>query len=98
MASRFWAAGSESDSDDGSVDSDDHSKAEKEKAKVSRWATVSDSDDSSDEGERVVRSARDRAWDGMKTEVTKMRNYMKINDWNGIQTVRRQQEHSRKSF
>ena len=49
-------------------------------------ATVSDSE-SSDEGERVVKSAKDRAWDGMKAEVKKMKNSIKINDWNGIQLI-----------
>jgi len=46
---------------------------------------VSDSD-SSDEGERVVRSAKDKAWDGMKAVVSKISNARKINDWHEMQT------------
>ena len=49
------------------------------------WAAVSDSE-SSDEGERVVRSAKDRAWDGMRGVAGKLANARKINDWSGIQT------------
>ena len=81
-SSRFWA-GSD---DDSSEDASDASSVEEEKVKTAnRWATVSDSE-SSDEGERVVKSAKDRAWDGMKAVVAKIGNSKKIGDWNGIQT------------
>ena len=39
-----------------------------------------------DEGERVVRSAKDKAWDGMKAVVRRSRNARKINDWHEMQT------------
>ncbi|EGB09021.1 hypothetical protein AURANDRAFT_25214, partial [Aureococcus anophagefferens] len=81
-SSRFWA-GSD---DDSSEDASDASSVEEEKVKTAnRWATVSDSE-SSDEGERVVKSAKDRAWDGMKAVIAKIGNSKKIGDWNGIQT------------
>eukprot|EP00632_Arachnochrysis_sp_CCMP2950_P011227 CAMPEP_0185693530 /NCGR_PEP_ID=MMETSP1164-20130828/3287_1 /TAXON_ID=1104430 /ORGANISM="Chrysoreinhardia sp, Strain CCMP2950" /LENGTH=830 /DNA_ID=CAMNT_0028360325 /DNA_START=12 /DNA_END=2500 /DNA_ORIENTATION=+ len=83
MASRFWAGSSESESE---AESEASSEVQEKAVKpANRWATVSDSD-SSDEGERVVRSAKDRAWDGMRAVVAKVRNSMKINDWTGIQT------------
>ena len=54
-SSRFWAGSDDDSSEEGSADS---SEGEQEKVKTAnRWATVSDSE-SSDEGERVVKSAR----------------------------------------
>ena len=82
--SRFWAgddSGSSSDSDSGSGSESEQEK----KVQTNRWAAVSDSD-SSDEGERVVRSAKDKAWDGMKAVVSKISNARKINDWHEMQT------------
>ena len=72
--SRFWAgddSGSSSESDSGSGSESEQEK----KVQTNRWAAVSDSD-SSDEGERVVRSAKDKAWDGMKAVVS---NCVEIN-------------------
>ena len=81
--SRFWAG---DDSGSSSAESDSGSESEQEKkVQTNRWAAVSDSD-SSDEGERVVRSAKDKAWDGMKAVVSKISNARKINDWHEIQT------------
>jgi len=57
--SRFWAGDDSGSSSEGS-DSGSESEVEK-KVATNRWAAVSDSD-SSDEGERVVRSAKDKAW------------------------------------
>lgn len=34
---------------------------------------------------RVVRSAKDRSFEAIRTSVAKIRNHIKINDWNGIQ-------------
>jgi hypothetical protein len=82
--SRFWAgddSGSSSESDSGSGSESEQEK----KVQTNRWAAVSDSD-SSDEGERVVRSAKDKAWDGMKAVVSKISNARKINDWHEMQT------------
>ena len=81
--SRFWAG---DDSGSSSAESDSGSESEQEKkVQTNRWAAVSDSD-SSDEGERVVRSAKDKAWDGMKAVVSKISNARKINDWHEMQT------------
>ena len=85
MMSRFWAgddSGSSSESDSGSGSESEQEK----KVQTNRWAAVSDSD-SSDEGERVVRSAKDKAWDGMKAVVSKISNARKINDWHEMQTA-----------
>ena len=81
--SRFWA-GDDSGSSSAESDSGSESKQEK-KVQTNRWAAVSDSD-SSDEGERVVRSAKDKAWDGIKAVVSKISNARKINDWHEMQT------------
>lgn len=35
---------------------------------------------------RVVKSAKDRSFEAIRTSVTRIRNHIKINDWNGIQT------------
>lgn len=35
---------------------------------------------------RVVKSAKDRSFEAIRTTVVKIRNHIKINDWNGIQT------------
>ncbi|CAN0428983.1 unnamed protein product, partial [Laminaria digitata] len=34
---------------------------------------------------RVVKSAKDRSFEAIRTTVLKIRNHIKINDWNGIQ-------------
>lgn len=34
---------------------------------------------------RVVKSAKDRSFEAIRTTVIKVRNHIKINDWNGIQ-------------
>lgn len=34
---------------------------------------------------RVVKSAKDRSFEAIRTSVAKIRNHIKINDWNGIQ-------------
>lgn len=34
---------------------------------------------------RVVKSAKDRSFEAIRTSVGKIRTTMKINDWNGIQ-------------
>ena len=87
--SRFWAKEGTDSSEEGSgsgsgSDSEDAGAAAKA-ANASRWAELSESDSAS-EGERVVRSAKDKAWDAMEKLVGKIKNSMKINDWNGIQT------------
>lgn len=34
----------------------------------------------------MVKSAKDRSFEAIRSCVAKIRNHMKINDWNGIQT------------
>lgn len=34
---------------------------------------------------RVVKSAKDRSFEAIRTAVGRIRNHIKINDWNGIQ-------------
>jgi len=87
MSSRFWAGGDSSDSDkseDENSTSSDESGPVTNKPGASRWAVESDSD--SEDEVRVVKSAKEKAWDSMKETVAKIKNHMKINDWNGIQT------------
>lgn len=48
--------------------------------------TFSDDDSDSEEEARVVKSAKDRAWESFTTHVTCIRNAMKINDWRTIQS------------
>ena len=43
-----------------------------------------DSDDSDNEGKRVVKSHRDKKWDAMTDTVNQLKNDMKINDWNAL--------------
>ncbi len=52
--------------------------------KTSRWATFSDSD--SDDEKRVVRSGADKAKEELEENIKKLRNNLKIKDWNAIQT------------
>lgn len=35
---------------------------------------------------RVVKSAKDRSFEAIRNSVTRIRNHIRINDWNGIQT------------
>lgn len=54
-------------------------------APVSRFAaTYSDSDDDSDDGNRVARSAKDRTWDAMARIVNAVANALKISDWGAV--------------
>ena len=78
--SRFWAKEGTDSSEEGSgsgsgSDSEDAGAAAKA-ANASRWAELSESDSAS-EGERVVRSAKDKAWDAMEKLVGKIKNSMK---------------------
>ncbi len=34
-----------------------------------------------------LRSAKDRSWEAIRGTCTKVRNGLKINDWNGVQTA-----------
>ena len=40
-----------------------------------------DDADSDEDSKRVVRSHKDKKWDQMTTEISNMKNHIKINDW-----------------
>jgi translation initiation factor 3 subunit C len=82
-SSRFWAGDGSSGSGSES-DSDSDSSAVGNQRERRQWAL--DSDSESDEEVRVVKSAKDRSWEAIKVGVSKVRNNLKINDWNGVQT------------
>lgn len=95
--SRFFSqTGGESDSSSSSEDDDsDKSDVEQEEApapvakpavsaKTNAFMKGDADSDSDDEGKRVVRSHKDKKWDQMTSCVDKMKNDMKINDWNAI--------------
>mmetsp|Transcript_474 Transcript_474/g.659 ORF Transcript_474/g.659 Transcript_474/m.659 type:complete len:192 (-) Transcript_474:125-700(-) len=88
MASRFWAGGSSSDSDSdsssGSSSSDDSAPVTTTKGPQRTWAIESDSD--SEDEVRVVKSAKQKALEGMKAAATKIKNRLKVGDWSGVQT------------
>lgn len=86
MASRFWAAGGSSSEEesDASEASDVEISQQQQARAASRWAVESDSD--SDDDTRVVKSAKDKALDGVDRACTQLKNHMKINDWAQIQT------------
>jgi translation initiation factor 3 subunit C len=86
--SRFFAAESESDDETtSSGSSSDSGRAPAPKpgagAKVvaaSRFQAV-ESDSESDEGERVVRSAKDKQFEALGTIVDAIRNQLRIHNW-----------------
>ncbi|CAN0229016.1 unnamed protein product [Discosporangium mesarthrocarpum] len=84
MASKFWAQASESGSDSDSDSDSDSSMGGQPGAQRRQWAV--DSDSESEDEVRVVKSAKDRSFEAINISVGKIRNHMKINDWNGIQT------------
>mmetsp|Transcript_24390 Transcript_24390/g.30011 ORF Transcript_24390/g.30011 Transcript_24390/m.30011 type:complete len:974 (+) Transcript_24390:103-3024(+) len=87
--SRFWAAQSSSSDSDGSS-SDDSSLAssddDKNRGTANRWVEFSDSDESEEE-ERVAKSAKDRTFESLTNGITKIKNAMKIHDYNTIQST-----------
>ena len=94
--SRFFSqTGGDSDSSSSSEDEDSEKSEEEEEqapapaakpvaAKTNAFMKGDADSDSDDEGKRVVRSHKDKKWDQMTSCVEKMKNDMKINDWNAI--------------
>ncbi|KAI8920231.1 eukaryotic translation initiation factor 3 subunit 8 N-terminus-domain-containing protein [Powellomyces hirtus] len=82
-------ANSDSDasaSSDSDSDADDNKKAAGGANRFMRGFAASDSDeDSEDDSKRVVKSARDKRFDEMRTAVKGLKNAQKINDWVAIQ-------------
>ena len=98
--SRFFRAAdsdSESSDDESFASSDGEQETQPIKPVAGRWQVDSDSDsvcvycrdfvaDFQDTGKRVVRSERDRRFDGMREIVKDITNHAKIDDWNQIVT------------
>jgi translation initiation factor 3 subunit C len=82
MASRFWAGGSSSEEESDYSDVSDIETTNQQQRAASRWAVQSDSD--SEEEVRVVRSAKDKAFEAMEKSCGAIKNYIKINDWSSI--------------
>ena len=84
--SKFWG-GADSSSDDSSSDDSSVSSSDSSRggggAGANKWVMESDSD-SSDE-ERVVKSAKDRAFETFEAHVKSIRNAMRIKDFNKVQ-------------
>ncbi|KAK9794329.1 hypothetical protein WJX73_000840 [Symbiochloris irregularis] len=98
MASRlqgsFWAQGSDSEDEEpseeeesSSEDSDSSSDSEAGARKGASKFLVGSSDSDSSDDKRVVRSAKDRRYDELRSTCDEIRNKLHINDWNSIQTL-----------
>lgn len=84
--SRFWAAGSASDSDSESSSGSSAYSSEDNAVKTdNRWVAMSDSDSSDDEV-RVVKSGKERALEAFQLHIKNLRAAMKERDYYQIQT------------
>ena len=84
QTSRFWGGGSGSDSDSGSDASSSSSDSDSEEELAtgpSKYLQASSSDDESEDGRRVVRSAKDKRYLELEETCKDMLNKQKINDW-----------------
>lgn len=80
--SKFWAQSS-SDEESEVESSSSEEEVRRPTTTGNRWAFDSDSD--SEDEKRVVKSAKEKTWESMKTSIGKLRNAMKIHDWSEIQ-------------
>lgn len=89
--SRFWMGGSSSEDES----EEEERKSEEEKSEeepqqnkpgTSKFMKTGSDDSDEESQKRVVKSARDRRFDELKETVQKIKNHIKINDWNAIQT------------
>ena len=100
MASKFWggddSSGSDSDSSSsssssggsGSSSSSSSSSSDSDSdAGPSKYLQAGSSSDSSDDGQRVVRSAKEKRFIEVRATIDEMRNNIKINDWMALQTL-----------
>lgn len=83
QTSRFWGGGSGSDSEDsdGSSSSSSSDSEEEQATGPSKYLNASSSDDESDDGKRVVRSAKDKRYLELEETCKDLLNKQKINDW-----------------
>ena len=77
---RFWGGSdSESDSD---ISIDDEVDVKKDVKAMSRWVVESDSD--SDDEVRVDKSTKARRYEGLDEAILKLKNSLKVKDWNNV--------------
>ncbi|DBA87382.1 hypothetical protein WJX77_002170 [Trebouxia sp. C0004] len=96
MASRFWAAGSDSEEESESEveetsseeesDSSSSSDEGSQKKGPSRFM-IGSSDSDSEDDKRVIRSAKDRRFDELQATCHEIRNKVNINDWSSVQSL-----------
>ncbi|KAF3789807.1 Eukaryotic translation initiation factor 3 subunit C [Nymphaea thermarum] len=89
MGSRFWTQGSDTEEEEegeleDEIDIEDDPDAGDAATRSKYLQGGSDSEDSDDQ-RRVVRSAKDKRFDEMRSTVEQMKNAMKINDWVSLQ-------------
>ena len=78
---RFWGGGSDSESES-ERSSDEEVDIKKDVKAMSRWVVESDSD--SDDEVRVVKSTKERRFEGLDEVIQKLKNSLKVDDWNQI--------------
>eukprot|EP01039_Chlorochromonas_danica_P001890 gene1890-2067_t len=86
--SRFWAAASSSEDERSSASeaSEDEQQPQILKATERKFAAAFDDSDSESEDEvRVVKSQKDKAWEGLQDGVTRIRNARRNGDWPQVQ-------------
>eukprot|EP00735_Rhodelphis_limneticus_P009130 TRINITY_DN2556_c0_g1::TRINITY_DN2556_c0_g1_i1::g.19161::m.19161 TRINITY_DN2556_c0_g1::TRINITY_DN2556_c0_g1_i1::g.19161 ORF type:complete len:969 (-),score=310.54,sp/Q9XHM1/EIF3C_MEDTR/40.77/0.0,eIF-3c_N/PF05470.7/6.9e-186,PCI/PF01399.22/5.7e+03,PCI/PF01399.22/1.5e-14,Baculo_DNA_bind/PF04786.7/0.015,Baculo_DNA_bind/PF04786.7/3e+03,DUF4363/PF14276.1/7.9,DUF4363/PF14276.1/21,TPR_2/PF07719.12/1.5e+04,TPR_2/PF07719.12/2.1,TPR_2/PF07719.12/1.5e+03,PTS_IIA/PF02255.11/5.8e+03,PTS_IIA/PF02255.11/1.5,PTS len=88
MSNRFWAGESESESDETASASDSEVSSVDQKPQVAKPGKAKDYDfsESDEEVKRVVKSAKDKRFEALQEIVNKIKNHIKINDWNAINT------------
>jgi hypothetical protein len=85
--SRFWAADNASSSSESSSDANSSSSEEEvgRTNNANKWEELSDESSDEDVG-REVKSAKAKAFDGLKKHVSAIRGSVKTDDWLRIQT------------
>ena len=78
---RFWGGGSESESES-DRSSEEEVDVKKDVKAMNRWVVESDSD--SDDEVRVVKSAKERRYEGLDEVIHKVKNSLKVDDWNKV--------------
>ncbi|CEM01904.1 unnamed protein product [Vitrella brassicaformis CCMP3155] len=81
--SKFWAKGGGSSSEESEEESEEEEQQVQLRPGLAKWAVESSSDE---DEKRVVRSARDKRFDEMRTAVHNMRNHIRIGDFSELLT------------